>query len=357
MNLREIWFSGSQIPVALWLVLALALALLLRRQYFRAFPDHPARKLWWFRFAAVALVLVALADLTSRQFQVQLPDLVLVVDTSQSSALPNERVEAGVASKAVTRMDVVRKQLTSERFDDLARRFRLSLWTIDRDAVRSLDDSNPADWLAQLPNTGDSSRLGEGLQQILDYQSGRHTAAVLIFSDGAVTSGESLASAGLAAGQQGIPVFAAGLGSRQLPAGLKLENLQCNQRVRVDETFGLGVDLSATGLNGQACELRIQDKASGEALFRKTVSIDAESFRQNIQARLSFDQPGIHSLVVSVTTLDDQKVGRLKQLYFIKKSSITKSILECKIIAQSAVVQFCFYSIDLKEGFNLGGKA
>lgn len=316
MNLREIWLSGGQWPVALWLISLVATALLVRWLYHRVYAGQPARHLWWLRFAAVALTLVALADLTRKEFQVELPWLVIAIDNSTSANLPNDP-----SQPSTSRLDMIRTILDSDRIERLSSQYRLSFWQIGNVAKRMEVETFPQ----QLDGSQTSSELGDTLSDVIQRQSGNNTTGILVFSDGATTSGSSLYEAGKLAAEQNLPVIVAGTGNPRLPENISVDQVTSNKRVRVGEPLRLTFDLHADSANGQSIEISVNDNDSGLELGKQTVVANGKRFRRTISLPVVLNEPGSRKVVVSAqrsggstnfieTNPDDNQVETMVQV-------------------------------------------
>ena len=310
MNVREIWAIGSGIPALILLLALISAGFLIRHFYYSAFQSRPARHLWWIRFAAVAITLVAIADLTRKQFQVQLPELVIAFDISGSSDLPVDE-----QSKSKTRIESATQVLSASRIETLSRRYQLSYWTLGSRARKLAEGVESQTLQAARPNANESeSRLGDSIAQIVKHQSGRSTAAILMFSDGAVTNGMSLDESGTRAGQQSIPVISVGLGSLRPPPNLSLTNLQVNRRVRVNEPLTVTVDLSAESMSGNTCDLSITDLNTGERIATAALTVSTDDFRKTLNFQVINHTEGARKLAISAVSsaqeshLDDNQV-------------------------------------------------
>ncbi len=302
MSIREVWTSGTHLPVAVSLLGILATGLLLRWFYHRSFPGSPARHLWWLRFAGVAIVLLALTDLTSRSFSVQLPELVVVVDQSTSMSLPLSDETSKTRNPTRTRIEEVNAVFGSERLAYLKGRYRLSFWKLGVDATPLAGPDSAGGFTSSFTAEDSASRLGEGLLQVLENQAGKQTAAIVLFSDGAVTEGRSLAEIGMAAGQQSLPVFAVGLGSPHPAPNLSLENLTANRRVQQNQPLTVNIQLLAESMNRATGQIVAVDVSSGQELLTQDFPITSDSFRTGIPLRLRLKTPGNRTLMFTVTS-------------------------------------------------------
>ena len=292
MTPREIWLSGSQWPVGLWLVCLIVVAVLVRWLYYRVYAAEPARHLWWLRFAAIGMTLIALADLTRKQFQVELPQLVIAIDNSGSSRFPNDPRQP-----SVSRMDMIKTVLDNQRLQQLAAQFQLSFWEFGSEAQRLDSDS----FRQQLDGSQPSSELGDSLADIVDRHAGKNAAAMLVFSDGATTDGVSLREAAKRATANGLPLFVLGTGSPRQPKNISVEPIITNQRVRSGEPTRLTFDVKADSLNAETINISIVDEQSNEELASTSITVNGEQFSRSISLPIVLNDAGNRQVVVSAT--------------------------------------------------------
>lgn len=308
MNLHEIWMSGSRVPAAVWWLVLILLGLLVRWLYYRTYRDDPARHLWGLRFLAVVITLVALADLTHKEFDVELPQLIIAIDDSKSAGLPNAPDET-----SVSRLDAVRSVLSQQRLEQLAQRYRLSIWRISDDA-KQLSSEDP--W-QNLQANQDSSRLGNAIANILDQQAGQNTAGMMVFSDGVATSGMSMSQAGNVAREQAVPVFVVGTGSSEALPNVKIGNLRANQRVRVNEPYRLTFDVQADSLAGEQIQLTVVDPEAGSELASRRITVNGDSFRRSLSMEVINAATGPRSLLIEASSAieeSNQEDNRIEKM-------------------------------------------
>src|SRR5690606_23402934 len=114
----------------------------------------------------------------------------------------------------------------------LARRFRLRVYRFDRDAellVRepAADAREIVETIRSISPDGDGTRPALAVRQTLDELRGLSPSAVLIFTDGASTTGEAdaLSSVAPLAARRKIPLFPIGVGQAAQPRDLDLFEL------------------------------------------------------------------------------------------------------------------------------------
>ena len=83
---------------------------------------------------------------------------------------------------------------------------------------RPVDVPAAVDLVRAIKPQGGQSRLGDGVRQVLTEMRGAPPSAIVVYSDGQTTEGESLSKAAELAKSKGVPVYAVGLGSAYPPA-------------------------------------------------------------------------------------------------------------------------------------------
>jgi hypothetical protein len=111
--------------------------------------------------------------------------------------------------------------------------------------------------------SGDQTRLGDGLRQVLTELRGVPPTAILLLSDGQTTDGEPLAKAAELAKQKGVPIFAVGLGDPQPAKDLELTDMLVDEVVFVDDLVRFEAKLLSRGFAGQNVTVKLRKKTAG----------------------------------------------------------------------------------------------
>ena len=112
---------------------------------------------------------------------------------------------------------------------------------------RSEDLKAAVEAVGKVEPTGDQTRLGDGLRQVLTELRGVPPTAVLLLSDGQTTEGEPLEKAADLARQKGVPIFAVGLGDPAPARDLELTDMLVDEVVFVDDIVRFEAKLLARG--------------------------------------------------------------------------------------------------------------
>jgi len=231
------------------------------------------------RFALICLVLWMMYGYTLRPFRTDLPDLLLVVDTSQSmstvDAATNPELHEQLLAQVIalelpdgSRLNQAKSILLRDegklpKF--LRDNYQLKLVTLDSAATKGeaeLDDFDKV--VRQLAPSGDSSTLGTTLRQALQKQRGRPVAAVVYLTDGITTEGPPLSEIAVEAKQRQIPMHVVGLGSQQPPKDLRLSDLLVDDVVFVGDLITFDLTLHGNGFQNEAVEV-ILKRLSGQS--------------------------------------------------------------------------------------------
>ena len=231
------------------------------------------------RFALICLVLWMMYGYTLRPFRTDLPDLLLVVDTSQSmSTIDVQRptAEQPPTSRLQQAKDVLLAN-DKELAEFLASNYQLKLVTLD--SLETTDIESMADQITQLDAAVESSELGIALRQSLQRQRGRPVAGVMMLTDGITTSGAPISEVATEAKHRDIPLHIVGLGS-QLPAqDLRLSSLLVDDVVFVGDLVTFDLILSGDGYKDESIEvsLRRADGQSEKVTERVTLGAERDS--------------------------------------------------------------------------------
>jgi hypothetical protein len=207
------------------------------------------------RWLLLILIVIMLGEMDLRIDRRGLPYLAVVIDDSASMSVPDHYVdtktEAAAESlvqsaglTAATRLDLA-KAVVLTRQGELLRKMsaehRLRLYAAsssmrlvgEYSGLTDLDEARRQ--LLELQAERAESRLGQGLHDVLNDLSGVPPTAVIYFTDGINTDGESLADAAHYASRKRVPVYTIGLGDPRAVRDLELHDLLVDDVVFVDD--------------------------------------------------------------------------------------------------------------------------
>jgi hypothetical protein len=204
------------------------------------------------------------------------------------------------------------------------------------------DASDPAlqtrarEAIAALRPTGDDSRLGTAVRQVLDYYRGASLTAVIMLTDGVTTKDETLGQVAEYAGQRGVPLFLVGIGDDHDVRDLKLHDLQVEDTVYVHDRVQFEARLTGRGYKDLTVEvvLKVREKDGKEKeLGRKKVRIDPRGNPVKVQFQDQPDQPGEKLYIVEAELPKKLEQGekapnpadlRLQRTVFVQESKKIK---------------------------------
>lgn len=314
-------------PRTLWITLGVALAMLVLYicWSYRREKDSLRTPTRWFLSALRVVALVALAlyflgpeKRIDKQIEID-SEVIIVVDTSQSMTVEDEPV--GGSSK-VTRIAAVRKMLNDaplvstlrESHDVILATFdetlnRIMRWErvtssddagSDNDAQQTDEPATTTAWAEQLDPNGAETRLGNALRDVVEQQSGRPLAGVIVLSDGGQNSGIApLEIADLAADRQ-TPIYSVGVGSTQPRRNLRVQELSVPSRVYPDDKATVRCLIRNEGFVGRSVDVELYAREAGN-----TAAVGDRIGREKV----SFSEDG--ELVPLEFKFEPVEVGRL----------------------------------------------
>ncbi|MDX2036547.1 MAG: VWA domain-containing protein [Isosphaeraceae bacterium] len=233
----------------------------------------------------VALVLLALFMLSEAVLSVDrtgLPFFVVMIDDSASSLVTDQygdekvgRAASDLAKKAgsetVDRIAQAKGWLLADNgaaLRELRKQHRVRIYLVSSGTKPLAEIDKPADVDEALPKiraleaTGEQTRLGAGVVQVLTELRGTPPTAILLLTDGQTTDGETLADAAKISARKGVPLYAVGLGDAEAPRDLELTELLVDDVVFVDDLVRFQPRLISRGFAGKSLTLRLLEKDS-----------------------------------------------------------------------------------------------
>ncbi len=242
------------------------------------------------RAAALLLLLWMLWGWQVANFRLELPELWIVVDASQS-------MSAAAESAGPSRWDAAITQLIEPELQEgLQERYRRRYFLIG-ERVREVED------LRQLQATtpeDKSSRLGEQLASLLSSQGEQPAAAVWLLSDGRITAGQSFTA--LADGETSLPVFTTVVGTTDRPNEIRLAAVQAPTQAIPGDAIEVVVTAEVSGSQRQVVEVRLEDQ-QGTVLDRRDTLWDGKEPRVQLTLQTQLPESGSQKLRVVATPL------------------------------------------------------
>ncbi len=232
----------------------------------------------------IALVLMALFMLSEAVLSVDrtgLPYFVVMVDDSASQqvvdqyANPEARDAAAALAKVAGHPEADRLALAQgllARDDgailrELQKKHRVRLYLVSSAARPLAEIDKPEDVapalaaLKKVEASGDQSRLGSGVRQVLTELRGVPPTAIVLLTDGQTTEGETIAGVAEFAARKGVPLYPIGLGDPEAPRDIELSELLVDDVVFVDDLVRFQPKLTSKGFAKQALNVRLKQRA------------------------------------------------------------------------------------------------
>ncbi len=251
------------------------------------------------RLSLVALALVTIAQLALVVKRTGLPFVALLVDDSESMTIADryegkmqkeleERVKKALSQDAeVTRWNLL-CALLCERdaamLRELGGQYKLRVYFLTGVRLsRGQDAEGAAEEIKSVKPTGEASRIGAAVRDVLDDLRGAVPAGIVIFSDGINTEGPSLADAAAYSQRRGAPLFCVGLGSSRPMRDLSLSDLVVDDVVFVDDAVNFECKLSAAGFQGGKAAVVLREKGKSDVLAKTEVTLGQDDQTQTVR--------------------------------------------------------------------------
>ena len=273
------------------------------------------------RMTVVALVLFMIASFVLSLNRTGLPYVVVALDDSASMGIADryhDKELAELVAKRLkqagfdqgTRLNLAKTLLLADDgalLRSIEKRYKLKFYLLSG-AARKLD-GGADELLEQLKPAeanGETSRLGQGIEEILDDLRGTPPSAIVLLSDGINTEGETLADAARQAGRKGVPLFTVALGSESPARDLELTDLLVDDVVFVNDVVNFEFKLAGAGLEGRQVKVTLREKKQRQPLAEQTVVIAPEGQPQKVRIPYRPTEVGEFDYIVEVEHLPEE---------------------------------------------------
>ncbi len=273
------------------------------------------------RLAVVAVVLFMIASFVLSLNRTGLPYVVVVVDDSASMGTADKYDDKALAERVQkrlkaagyergSRLNLAKSLLLADQgalLRSIEKRYKLKLYLASssaRNLPSAVDEALPE--LAQLEATGESTRLGQSLQEVLDDLRGTPPSAIILLSDGINTEGETLADAATQARRKGVPLFTIALGSESPARDLELTDLLVDDVVFVNDVVNFEFKLTGVGLEGRKVKAVLREKDQKQPLAEEQITIGADGEPQKVRLPYRPTEVGEFDYVVEVENLPEE---------------------------------------------------
>lgn len=318
-------------PLSVLLLAAVGIGILVITIYTREGTTRRGSKtlLVILRMAMFAVLVFMIAGTQVAIERTGLPHLPILIDTSASqgevdrfpNGLPSvfEQQLRALELEPPHRLNLAKSMLLANDgalLDRLSKDYALKFYYVD-EAVRRVapalpeteDDSAPspederkallADIAAQEP-LGEQSRLGSAVREVLNELRGVEPAAIVFFTDGVTTDGESIAQVARYSQQQGVPLVFVGLGTERARQDIQMGDVLVDDIVFVNDVIAFEVPITANGYEGRQVVLELRREDSPEVLARETVRLAADGQPQRARLNYRASKVGDYRFIVSI---------------------------------------------------------
>jgi hypothetical protein len=324
------------------------------------------------RILLIALLLTMMYGWMLDRYRTDLPDVVVVVDDSQSMCVVDQYGEPRLIDKLARQMQALRlseasrinlvKTLLLEPGESwlksLQERYTVKLYMLSttariqsgqgeelRDTVRSAEAAEPA------------SRLGNGLQDILESQRGRPTAAVLLLTDGVTTEGKSISEVAHYARRKGIPLFILGVGDERPPRDLRLADLLVDEAVFVGDVVHFDFKLAGSGFDSEQVTVWLRQQGNEAVLAQQTLAVAGDGTSHGVRLSYRPEQEGEFEFVVGVEPLKNESNTENNRL--AQRVRVRDETIRVLYVQEYPSLEFRYLKTLLERGLKQsgGGKA
>jgi len=240
------------------------------------------------RICVVFLAIFLLSEAVLSVERTGLPYVTILIDDSASQRIADQyespevqnkldALAAGTTtapsgSEPSTRLAIAKGVILQDKarlLRELEKQHKVRLYRVSNAAQVLTEVDRPADLeravrlVRDLDASGEQSRLGDGLRHVLTELRGAPPSAIVLFTDGQTTEGESLVKASEMAARKGVPLFTVGLGSAEPARDIELTELLVDDVVFVDDIVRFQAKLLARGFQGEKLVVRLKEQTAG----------------------------------------------------------------------------------------------
>ena len=318
-SIRQTWTWPPWVLLALLLVFAAIVIFVYVRERNSAGPIAKTA-LAAIRLSIAGVLAMMLLGWTIQRHRTDLPDIVVIVDDSQSMGLTDaqsdprwqkdmQRRLSAVKLTEPTRLNLAKTLLLEKKgalLADLSQKYHLKFYLAGGSARAQTEDQDSITaTLKSLQATEPASRLGKSLRDVLETQRGRPTAAVIMLTDGITSEGKPLSEIADYAHRKGVPLFFIGLGSDQPARNLRVSDLLVDDVAFVNDLVNFDFKLTAESYNGPVV-IRLKRKGEAATLTQQTVQIPKGGSSQSLRLSHRPDKKGEFEYTIEADVKDGE---------------------------------------------------
>lgn len=316
------------------------------------------------RLALAGVLAVMLLGWTIQRHRTDLPDVVVILDDSQSMGLTDaqsdprlqkefQRRLAAVKLKEATRLNLAKTLLLEKKgalLADLSQKYHLKFYLAGGSARAQTDDKESiAATLTSLEAKEPASRLGKSLRDVLEAQRGRPTAAAIMLTDGITSEGKPLSETADFARRKGVPLFFIGLGSDQPARNLRVSDLLADDVAFVNDLVNFDFKLTAEGYDGPVT-VRLKRKGDVAVLAQQTVQIPKGGSGQSLRLSHRPDKKGEFEYTVETDVKEGETSKQDNRL--TRTVRVTEETIRVLFVQSGPSYEFRFLKTMLERELN-----
>jgi hypothetical protein len=167
------------------------------------------------------------------------------------------------------------------------------------------------DWAKTLALSGEETRLGQALRQLISNEASEPVSGVILFSDGGQNAGIGPEAAIEAAREAKVPVFTVGIGSDRLPPNVRVSAFNPPPRAYPGDPYSVSGVLQAWRMAGQVVTVQLlsrkagtgptaADRGTGDVLETEQVTLGGDGEEVPVKFQVTPDQLGRRTLCLKV---------------------------------------------------------
>ncbi len=255
----------------------------------------------------LVLVTLRLGTLALLMFCLLRPTLILRAAVPQQNFLgiliDDSRSMTIADTDGKPRTDFVQQQLqpNTPLLEALSERF----------VLRYFRFSGSADRLGapgELKYEGTSSRLGPALERARDELAGLPLAGLVMISDGADTSDQSLDEPLAALKARSIPVFTVGVGQERFARDIQISRVETPRTILKGTSLAVDVVINHTGYAGQQVQLVVEDE--GRRVSAQPVTLPRDGESATVRVNFAATDAGARLFRFRVAPQTDEQVAQ-----------------------------------------------
>ena len=213
---------------------------------------------------------------------VETPTIAVLVDRSRS---------LDIADRSGTRADKLRDAVRAIR-QRLGERARIAVFDDRVAPVQDIDTMNLR---------GSRTDIGAALRWAGNSMAAQRFGGIVLVTDGNTNTGDE--PVGIAE-RNGLPVLTVGIGDSIPPSDVSVQAIDVPSNAVVGEQTLLGVDVSATSMEGRSVEVVLSD--DGREIGRQRIDLRERNQRQNLVFAYTPTSDGTKKIKASITPADGE---------------------------------------------------